>query len=352
MTAVEGLYEHRFDELVDLSAALMQALGVPKGPATRTGFLLCVTEAWGIRSHGLLRLPFYLQRLKEGGVSPSAHLKLVSDKGAATAFDGENGLGHWQAWDAACRASVRAKRYGSATVAVGNSSHCGALGLYVHPIVAAGQVAMIFSNGPAAMPPWGGGSAVVSTSPLAAGFPRPGGPIVVDLSLGSITRGRIAELAQHNEPLPEGAAYDQSGAPTTDASAALGGMVAPIGKAKGAALALALEGLTGALVGPHLAVDVADPLAPEQAARHQGLSHLVMAFDPDALTVDGSSASRFELLFGAVLASGGRLPGTGHAPPDSFTGEETLTLAESTVRSLNTWAEQLGVKAPERWRWA
>jgi (2R)-3-sulfolactate dehydrogenase (NADP+) len=174
--------------------------------------------------------------------------------------------------------------------------------------------------------------------------------VVIDLSLGSITRGRIAELAQRGQPLPAGSAYDRSGVPTTDAAAALAGMVAPIGGPKGAALALILESLTGGLVGPRLAVDVADPLAPDQAARHQGLSHLVMAFDPSALSIDCSSRSRLDSLAQSVLASGGRLPGSNHPPPDSFTGAEIVQIAEPTERNLASWARRLGVETPESWR--
>src|SRR5207248_1933056 len=144
------------------------ATGVGPGPAAQTAQAIVLADVWGVHSHGLLRLPFYLQRLTAGGCNPAARLRPVTDTGPLVTYDGENGLGHWQLWQAAQTAARRCAASGVAVAAVGRSSHCGALGVYTLPLLDAGYVALVFSHGPAVMPPWGGTAPVLSTSPIAA----------------------------------------------------------------------------------------------------------------------------------------------------------------------------------------
>ena len=78
-----------------------------------------------------------------GGVNGEAELTTISERGAITSLDGQDGLGHWQVWNAAELGVVKAKEFGISLVSVKNSSHCGALGVYLYPALDAGQIAMI-----------------------------------------------------------------------------------------------------------------------------------------------------------------------------------------------------------------
>ena len=128
------------------AAQLLQDAGVPADQAEVTARCIVASDRWGIGSHGLMRLPFYLSRLKAGGINPTAQLKTVTDLPSLVVFDGDDGLGHWQLQKAAEIASERALVNGVAAVGVGRSNHCGALGIYVWPMINRGLVGIAFNK--------------------------------------------------------------------------------------------------------------------------------------------------------------------------------------------------------------
>ncbi|MEI8067174.1 MAG: Ldh family oxidoreductase [Actinomycetes bacterium] len=323
------------------ATSLLQAAGLTSARAATSARCIVASDRWGIGSHGLMRLPFYLERLQAGGINPNADLKLITDLPSLAVFDGENGLGHWQLQSAAELAAERAQVNGIAAVGVGRSSHCGALGIYTAPITAQGLVAIIFSTGPAVMPPWGGRKPVLSTSPLAAGIPT-NPPTIIDLATSAVARGKIAAKAQAGEELEPGWAFTAEGAPTTDAKLALAGMLAPLGGAKGYALAVLVESLTGALIGPTLSKDIPDMFASSQDALPQEIAHFVIAINADALTVDGSH-DRLDQFAHAVTESGGRMPGSNRVDPEHLNPEDEINVADNVLEQLQTWAERLHI---------
>ena len=328
---------------IDLATRLLEASGVPHARAVVTATAIVQAEVWRLGSHGLMRLPYYLQRLSAGGCRADAELTTVVDTGALISLDGGGGLGHWQLWEAAQVAANRCAEHGIAAVAVGDSSHCGALGVYLLPLLRNGLAGMVFSNGPAVMPPWGGATTVVSTSPLAFGFPTGDGIAIVDLASSAVARGKIAQLAAAGKSVPAGWALDAAGQPTTDSRAALTGMLAPLGGAKGFALAFAVEALTGGLVGPTLATDVADMFAGDQAASRQGISHLVIALDPARLSPSGNAIARLDDLTDKVREAGGRVPGSGRVDIRDIASETSLAVDPRVAAELAEWADRLAV---------
>lgn len=319
------------------AAALLQRAGVPAEPARLTARCIVTADAWGIPSHGLMRLPYYLARLSAGGVRPVAQLRVIADSGPLLVLDGNDGLGHWQLWRAAELARDRAAEYGVAATAVRRSSHCGALGIYTWPALDAGQTILLFSNGPAVMPAWGGERPVLSTSPIAAGIPTSPDPTIVDLATSAVARGKIAVAAQAGSPIPPGWAFDENGRPTTDPAVALRGMLAPLGGAKGYALALVVEALTAGLVGPLLSADVPDMFAAEDAALPQQIAHLVIALDPACFgSAEGADArGRLDDLAGRVRDSGARLPGGSRTAPGRIPADTPIALSSSLRKLLS-----------------
>src|SRR5439155_23764850 len=150
----------------------------------------------------------------------------------------------------------RARRNVIAFSGIKNSAHVGVLGIHLLPVARAGLVGFAFTNSPAAIPPWGGKKPLFGTNPVAAVFPRGNEqPIVIDLALTTVVRGRIMMAMRKGERIPEGWALDRDGRPTTDPKEAIErGSLFPIGGAKGAMLALMFEllcaSLTGASIGP------------------------------------------------------------------------------------------------------
>jgi len=315
---------------VDTATTLLTDAGLEEEPAARTAHAIVLAEVWGIPSHGLLRLPYYLERLAAGGCNPTASLTATTDTGPLLAFDGEDGLGHWQLWEAATLVQQRCAQYGIAAATVSASSHCGALGIYTLPGLSADQVSLVFSNGPAVMPPWDGHAPLLSTSPIAAGIPCGERAAIIDLATSVVARGRIAAAARRGAPLEAGWAFTRDGEPTTDAAEALEGMLAPLGGAKGYALAFLVEALTGGLAGPALSPDVADMLDSGQAARAQRIGHLVLSLDP--AVVGPGAPGRLVELAERAMSSGGRIPGGARTLPEQLSDEDTVDLDE------NTWA--------------
>lgn len=341
-----GTAELPAGQLRELAAELLSAAGVGAAQASVTAGLLVLADAWGESSHGLLRLPHYLRRLRAGGCNATASLTPVAEYGGVVTLDGHAGLGHWQLWEAAGRAAQRAQQYGIAAVGVANSSHCGALGAYVYPLLEQGLIGLVFSTGPAVMPPWGGTEKLLSTSPLAAGIPSRPRPIVVDLATSAVARGKIAALAANGQPLPDGWALAADGSPTTDAEQALHGMLAPLGGAKGYALALLVEALSAALVGPLPAASVPDMFRPDDDALPQGIGHLVIGIDPRRFHAGAESGAAFDALAQSVIEAGGRIPSAARIAPSELQATHPVAVAEPVLRELGDWVGRLGVWRP------
>lgn len=322
------------------ATSMLVAAGVPAKSAENTARAIVTSDVWGNPSHGLMRLPFYLQRITMGGVNAEATLKVISERGAITSLDGEDGLGHWQAWEAAELGVVKAKEFGISLVSVKNSSHCGALGVYLYPALDAGQIAMIFTNGPAVMPAVGGNAPLLSTSPIASGIPsKP--PMIIDLSTSAVARGKIASAAKAGGSIPEGWAVNAQGQPITDAKEALMGMLAPLGGAKGFALGLMVESLSAGLSGGNLSRAVPDMFNADDDTKPQGISHTVITIDPNDIG-DASSYEDFNRLASSITETGGRIPGSKRVHPDKLgTGE--ITIADPVIADLNAWSSKLGL---------
>jgi (2R)-3-sulfolactate dehydrogenase (NADP+) len=201
-------------------------------------------------------------------------------------------------------------------------------------VAEAGMVGLAFSNSPAAMPAWGGKRALFGTNPIAAVFPRRNAePIVIDLSLSEVARGKIMVAAQDGKPIPAGWALDKDGKPTTDARAALEGSMLPAGGVKGAMLALTVELLVCALTGANFGYEADSFLTEEGRASKVGQAFLVI--DPQALAGREVFLDRVEALVAAMLEDGGvRLPGARRAA----NREKPIAIPDALVAKLRALA--------------
>jgi (2R)-3-sulfolactate dehydrogenase (NADP+) len=192
---------------------------------------------------------------------------------------------------------------------VTNSNHFGAAAFHVEAIAAAGLVGLAFGNSPAAMPAWGGKRALFGTNPIAATFPRRDAPpLVIDLSLSEVARGKIMVAARDGKAIPHGWALDKHGQPTTDAKAALEGSMLPAGGVKGAMLALTVELLACALSGAAFSFE-SDSFFTD-AGKPTRIGQGFLAIDPGALAGRDVFLERVETLVAAMLGDEGvRLPG-------------------------------------------
>jgi (2R)-3-sulfolactate dehydrogenase (NADP+) len=300
-------------ELERVIAAALERSGASPAMAAATARALAAAEMDGIASHGASRVPQYCGHLANGRASGSAIPEVVNGSRAACLVDARGGLAFEACALAAREALARAKEYGVAFVAVANSNHFGVAAYHLEPIAQAGLVGLAFGNSPAAMPAWGGRRAVFGTNPIAAVFPRRDAPpLVVDVSLSAVARGKILAAAQRGEAIPEGWALDRDGAPTTDARAALDGSMLPAGGVKGAMLALVVELLACALSGSAFGFESDSFFAEEGKPTRIGQAFL--AIDPGSLAGREAFLERVETLVAAMQEDDGvRLPGARRA---------------------------------------
>lgn len=206
-------------------------------------------------------------------------------------------------------AVARAREHGVAFAAVKNSHHFGVASYHLDPIAAADMVGFAFGNSPAAMPAWGGKRALFGTNPIAAIFPRrAAAPLVIDLSLSEVARGKLMVAAREGKQIPLGWALDSAGNPTTDPQQGLEGMMLPAGGVKGAMLALMVELLCCALTGARFGFE-ADSFFTDQGNRAR-IGQAFLVIDPAALAGPEVYHERIETLITTMTIDADvRLPG-------------------------------------------
>jgi (2R)-3-sulfolactate dehydrogenase (NADP+) len=295
-------------DLTDLAARALRRAGASRSMALATARALVAADTEGLSTHGVSRVALYGQHLREGRVDGTAKAIVVKRKGATCLVDARGGLAYEASAIAVKEAVNRAKRYGVAFAGVTNSHHYGAAGYHLRPIAEAGLTGLAFTNSPSAINAWGGKRAFFGTNPIAATFPRKDAPpIVVDLSLTEVVRGRIMLYAKEGKPIPLGWALDRDGNPTTDPQAALTGSLAAIGGMKGTMLALIVEVLCCALTGAAFSFENDSYFEPGKKPR---IGHAILAVDPEALVGAGVYFERLEVMISHMLEEEGvRLPG-------------------------------------------
>jgi len=325
------------DELTALAVRVLKRAGASKAMAQAAVEALVAAEMEGLAGHGLSRVALYAQHLREGRADGKAKPKVIRKKGGASLVDANGGLAFLATALAVKEAVKRAQRYGVAFAGVTNSHHFGAAAYHLAPVARAGLVGLALTNSPAAINAWGGRKAFYGTNPIAAIFPRRNAaPIVVDLSLTEVVRGKIMLYAKEGKPIPLGWAVDRDGNPTTDPRAALTGSLTAIGGVKGATLALMVEVLCVALTGAAFSFENDSYFEPGGKPR---IGHAILAIDPDALAGADSYFSRLEIMISKMLADEGvRLPGTRRQQAAARARAEGIDIPDALHQELKTLA--------------
>lgn len=296
-------------DLTQLAADALRRAGASGEMATATAAALVAAEAQGLASHGLSRIPQYAGHLRAGRVNGDAQPRVQQSRPAALLVDAQEGLA-FPACALAVHETIRsARECGAAFAGVTRSHHFGTAAYHLESVAQAGMVGLAFSNSPAGMPAWGGKRALFGTNPIAAVFPRRDAPpLVIDLSLSEVARGKLMVAAKKGESIPLGWALDKDGKPTTDPKAGLEGMMMPAGGVKGAMLALVVELLCCALTGASFGFE-ADSFFNEEGNRPR-IGQVFMVIDPAALAGTDVFNERLETLVSAMLVDPDvRLPG-------------------------------------------
>jgi LDH2 family malate/lactate/ureidoglycolate dehydrogenase len=267
-------------DLRTLIAEVFASCGMGSSDATLLANTLVAANLGAVHSHGVLRVPEYVGKLTKGGVNPQGRPHVAKDSGACLVVDGGNSMGQIGMSFAMRRVIERAGTTGIAAAAIRGSNHCGALAYYVHMAVAAGMIGIATTNALPTMAPWGGAVRLLGINPLAIGVPAgEEHPIVYDAAWSGTAHGKIRVYQQRGWQLPEGWALDAEGRPTTDPTAAIDGLLMPIGGFKGTGLAMIMGILSSMLSGASYGTELGDMQAGPKAG-HNG--HFVAAIRVDA----------------------------------------------------------------------
>lgn len=269
---------------------------------------LVAADADGLSSHGVARVPFYADQSASGKVDGHALPELGVVAPACVRVDARDGFAFPAIRMGLDRAMELVADTGIAAVAISNSHHAGAGGYHVEHVARQGYVALGFSNTPSGMAPWGGSKGTFGTNPIAFACPRRDNPpLVIDLSLSKVPRGKVMLAEKSGEAIPPGWAFDEHGRPTTDSKAALAGTMVPIGDAKGAALALMVEILAAGLTGSHFAFQASSFFTAEGPPPRIGQFFILL--NPTVCAGAGFASSIEELVQEILSQRGTRLPG-------------------------------------------
>ena len=244
-----------------LCAEIQKSRGIPEADAAAVSDCLVGANLMGLDTHGVIRLKFYMDRVKAGGNNAVPNMRVVRENACTALLDADNALGPVGGKRAMELAIEKAAACGIGVVLIKHGNHYGPAGHYVRMALERGMVGISLSNVLGSMPPTGGAQALIGNNPYSIGFPaKKEHAVVVDGATSKSSWGKLFLCAQTGENLPEGCYTDKDGRPTLNPAAVMdGGALLPFAGHKGYGLAVAIELLTAMLAAAPLDHEIAHP---------------------------------------------------------------------------------------------
>lgn len=281
---------------------ILQGNGVPSENASIIAHCLVAADLRGVDTHGMNRIPSYMQRIRQGVLNASAQPILKQVTPAVAQVDGQNGFGFIAAHHGMAAAIESARVFGIGMASIKHSNHFGMSAWVVQQALDADMMSLVFTNSSPALPAWGGTSKLMGVSPIACGAPGKGamGNFILDMAPSVAARGKIYKAKRRGEKIPTDWALDAEGRPTDDPEAALGGVMLPMGGPKGSALSIMMDVFSGALSGSAFAGHVTNPYDPSRPA---DVGHFLVAIKPDLFMSLEEFRQRMQYLYERVVGS-------------------------------------------------
>lgn len=330
-------------ELARITREILEAAGAPADSAHIVSTSLTEANLQGHDSHGVLRLPGYIDFVRRGRILPDARPSVRWRSGAAACVDGQLGWGMPTARLAAETAIELAEEHGVGAVTLVNCNHLGRLGEYVTMIAGAGMIGMAHCNASRSVAPFGSSQRILGTNPFAWAAPRGPGhpPLVLDFATSAVAEGKLRVARASGQPIAPGLIVDRDGQPSQDpADFYNGGALQTFGLHKGSGMSLMIELLARGLTG-------VDPTLPDS----QGFNGTVLiALNIATFAPAEQFQSAAERLC-AEVAEARRLDGVDEVympgQPEQRTRAQRLAggipLADSTWAEIAALAAELGV---------
>jgi L-lactate dehydrogenase len=339
-------------ELIRFASQACEAAGLTQDQAQAVAEVLVEGDLMGHDTHGLALLTPYLDSLANGEMTTAGEPDILSSTPVAETWDGRKLPGPWLVRRAAERASAMAAALGLGAVSIRRSHHIACLQAYLPSVVERGQVMLLASSDPsvASVAPFGGTRRLYTPNPLAAGWPSPEGPVMLDVSMSNTTNGMTARLRAEGRRFAHPWLLDAEGSPTDDPNAFWAhppGSLLPLGGVeaghKGYALGLMIEMLTSALGG----------FGRADAPKGWGANVFVLVLDPARFGGADAFVRETGWMADAVHANPPapgvervRLPGERAIARRKRQLAEGVTLHPSIPPALQALAQRFGIAAP------
>ncbi len=261
--------------LTRFCTACFEAAGVPAPDALAASVNLVEADLRGVESHGVVRLPIYVQRLLAGAMNPRPVIRTMRETATSLVIDGDNGMGQLVGMEAMRLAIAKGRASACAFASVRNSNHYGAAAYYAEMALPHEMIGFSTTiGGINHMVPWGGAEGMLGNNPFAVAMPGgEAGPVTLDMACSVAARGKIIVAAKEGRSIPADWAVGPDGEATTDAARALEGFVQPVGGPKGYALTLVMGLLSTMLSGAAFGSEVTHMY--DDMVHPQNIGHLM-----------------------------------------------------------------------------
>jgi ureidoglycolate dehydrogenase (NAD+) len=258
------------EALQDFAARVFVACDVAPDDAALWADLLVWANLRGVDSHGVLRIPRYIQTLSNGNIHARPNITVDRRDGAIAVIDCDAAPGPVGMSRAMEEAIARAREVHIGWCVARNITHSGAIGYYAQIAAKAGMAGMVMIASRPMMAYHGAAKAALSTNPLAIAVP--GGqhpPLALDMSSSTVSMGKVLEARDAGQPIPDGWGMDAAGRVTNDPNQVA--TLMPLGGAKGSSLSLMLECLVSLLGANPLIEPILRPGGDPSGFRQNGL---------------------------------------------------------------------------------
>ncbi|WP_332719819.1 Ldh family oxidoreductase [Pelagibacterium mangrovi] len=334
------------------SRSILVAAGMEPAAAGIVSDALVQADCRGTASHGLIRLPFLVARLVDGGANPRPDIAVVTEASAMAVVDADAALGPVAATYAMRLASTKAAQAGIGAVTVRNSDFIGTCAHSAMIALEAGHIGMTWTNGHPGMAPWGGRKNAIGNNPLAWAVPGgSGAPVVLDIAMSVVAGGKIRHAAKTGSAVPTGWIVDAAGNDTNrPEDFPQGGALLALGH-KGYGLAVIGEILGGALAGAAMLGGVSQWFTATD--RPTGNGHFHLAIDPERFIGRAEFNARMDALRETLHRTPRRpgveaivLPGESAAEREAAAHARGVPLPDEVAADLARLSERWGVVMP------
>ena len=325
-------------KLVSFCAACLEKLGLEPADARLVAETLVAANLRGVDSHGVVRLPHYATRLRNGTVKARPKISARRTGASTAVVEGDAGMGQLVAARAMQEAIALARESGVGAVIARNSSHCGACAWFVEMAVREGMIGVALTHTDPIMVPPGMKRIFLGSNPIAFGAPGAREPVIIDMSTTHVAWGKVLVARQEGKSIPPDWGVDKVGKPTTDPQQVVG--LAPTGGHKGYALAAMVEILCAQLAGVPFGLHVTKMYG--ELNKPRNLGHFLLALDVGRFTDPAAFRAQIAAFIGEAHDEGGLAPGD----PERLNAErrrrEGIELG-SAREELNRLADELEV---------